>query len=89
MRDVSATLSEYKSDKETEKIFVQYRRNKDIAERIEVVYSSPLERAAVISVLDLPASPSASRTNAKGKLEEYFSPKYVVLTYTTAEASRF
>jgi hypothetical protein len=85
VREISATLSEYKSDKETEKIFVQYRRSTNTVERIEILYSKPVERSVLLGSLNLPPASTASQVNAKGKLEEYFSPKYVVLTYATAE----
>ena len=86
-REISATLSQYKSDKEGESIFVQYRRDSNVIERIEVLYSNPIERSLAISTLNLSPTSVASQVNAKGRLEEYFSPNYVVLTYSTAEAS--
>jgi hypothetical protein len=85
VREISATLSEYKSDKATEKIYVQYRRSSNTVERIEILYSKPVERSVLLANLNLPPTPTASQVNSKGKLEEYFAPKNVVLTYSTGE----
>lgn len=85
-REIGEALAEYKSDQETEKIFVQYRGGDPIVERIEAVYPDALERANVIRSLRLPARPTASRVNTKGRLEEYFSAAYLVLTYAGAGA---
>jgi hypothetical protein len=85
VREISATLSEYKSDKETEKIFVQYRRSSNTVERIEILYSKPIERSVLIASLSLSPTPTASQVNSKGKLEEYFAAKNVVLTYSSGE----
>lgn len=84
LNEVSPTLLEYKSDKESEKIFVQYRRDSSVVERIEAVYLEAIDRSAVERSLNL-RQPSASQTNARGKLEEYFPTADVVLTYAGAE----
>lgn len=39
-----------------------------------------------MQALRLPAQPTASQTNSKGKLEEYFAPANIVLTYASGEA---
>ena len=71
---VSLTLSEYKSNKKTEQIFVQYRRDSEVVERIEVPYSERVERAVVLRLLNLPSQPTTSQANSKGRLKEYFAP---------------
>jgi hypothetical protein len=61
-------------------------------ERIEILYSKPVERSVLLGSLNLPPTPTASQVNSKGKLEEYFAPRNVVLTYSTGEpalVSRF
>jgi WSC domain len=88
VRDVSETLSEYKSNvTPTDKVFVQYRRGSAIVERLEMVSASPADRALVVRGLNLAPQPTAAQTNAKGRLEEYFETGYVVLTYVGADAT--
>src|SRR5688572_25611481 len=77
LRELSATLSEYKSEKEREKIYVQYGQESNVAHRIELLYSNPVERSVVIGTLNLPPTSTASQVNSKGRLEEYFSSNYV------------
>jgi hypothetical protein len=86
LREVSETLSEYKTENEAEKIFVQYRSETTVVERIEAIYPRARDRAGVIQALRLPALPTASQTNSKGRLEEYFAPANIVLTYASGEA---
>ena len=87
VRALSDTLSEYKSDKETEQIFVQYGRDSGVVERIEATYSDTIERSTALRSLKLPSQSTASRTNSKGRLEEYFSTASVVLTYAGPDVS--
>lgn len=87
VREVSEALAEYTSEKETEKVFVQYRRGAAIVERIEAVYPDTIGREEVIRALKLPSRPTASRANARGRLEEFFSGGGVVLAYAGADAS--
>jgi hypothetical protein len=86
VREVSDTLSEYKTQNETEKIFVQYRSNAPVVERVEAIYPAARDRASLIRALRLPASATASQINSKGKLEEYFATANIVLTYASGEA---
>lgn len=83
--EISKTFYEYKSDKATEPIFVQYLRDSAVVARIELVYAATHERAGVIRALRLPQHATASQINSKGKLEEYFATAAVVLTYGGAE----
>ena len=85
--ELSKTLYEYKSDKTTEQIFVQYLPDSDVVARIEFVYATTLERIAVMRALSLQPQPNASQINSKGRLEEYFSAARVVLTYVGPETT--
>jgi hypothetical protein len=85
--ELSKTLYEYKSDKTTEQIFVQYLPDSDVVARIELVYATTLERIAVMRALSLQPQPNASQINSKGRLEEYFSAARVVLTYVGPETT--
>jgi hypothetical protein len=86
LREVSETLHEYKSENPSEKIFVQFSLEASVVERIEAIYPATRDRAEVIRALRLPVLPTASQTNAKGKLEEYFASSGIVLTYASSEA---
>lgn len=48
-RDLSITLSQYKSE-ETEQIFVQYRRDSAVVERVESTYSVALGTFILVSL---------------------------------------
>lgn len=41
VREVSDTLSEYKTQNKTEKVFVQYNPETSVVERIEAIYPRP------------------------------------------------
>ncbi|MEW6130204.1 MAG: hypothetical protein AB1757_24425 [Acidobacteriota bacterium] len=86
-RQISDTLSEYQSTNASEKIFVQYNGETSVVERIEAIYPATRDRADVLQALRLPARPTASQTNSKGKLEEYFATAHIVLTYASGETS--
>ena len=83
--EISKTFYEYKSDKATKQIFVQYLRDSAVVARIELVYAATLERTGVIRALSLQPQPNASQINSKGQREEYFATAAVVLTYGGAE----
>jgi hypothetical protein len=87
LRELSETLVEYKSDRPTQQVFVQYGRDTGVVVRIEVAHSDALERSVVLRSVDLPELSTAWQTNAKQKLEEYFSSKNMVLTYAGEDAS--
>jgi hypothetical protein len=81
IRKVSETLSEYKSSKKTEMIFVQYRKDSDVIERIELAYLETQFRPDVLRMLKLPEAPTTTQIK-KNRLEEYYgAPWFVVLTY--------
>jgi hypothetical protein len=85
VREISETLFQYKSDKATKKVFVQYGIESAVIERIEATYSEAVERSDMLRALNLPPQPTASQTNSKDRLEEYFATAAVVLTYAGAE----
>ena len=88
IRSLSNTLSEYRSNKPTEQIFVQYTRDSDIVARIEVTSSEAVDRANVLRSLNLSSQSSGWQINSKGRLEEYFFTSCIVLTYVSADTSR-
>jgi len=87
VREFSETLSEYKSDQETEQIFVQYERDSGVVARIEAAYADAIKRSSALASMNLPMNSTAWQINSKGRLEEYFSAACVVLTYAGADAS--
>lgn len=82
VREVSETLAEYQADNATEKIFVQYRRDTTIIERIERVYPDTRQRDEVLRDLRLPAHATAAHVSSRGRYEEYFATDCIVLTYS-------
>jgi hypothetical protein len=87
--NVSPTLIEYKAPSASplptaSKVYVQYRRDSNIVERIETNYADALTRENVVRLLHLPVPPSASQVNSKGRFEEYFATASIVLTYAEA-----
>jgi hypothetical protein len=84
---VSERLFEYTKD--GKQIYVQYSKGSPTAVRVQLVYSTPRERAQVISDERLPKVADTRRINKHAVLEEYFSyPKYVVLTYEENSQTR-
>jgi tetratricopeptide (TPR) repeat protein len=84
VRPVSETLFEYAPQEDTEKIYVQFRKNGMIADRIETFLNQPRDRSFILSRLALTSTAEKSRRNARGKLEEYFgATKNIVLTYSS------
>lgn len=81
VKEVSATLFEYEAGDSVDKIYVQYRAGASVVERIELLYTDPSDRSSMVSRLKLPARPTASQVNPRGKLEEYYAGTKIVLTY--------
>lgn len=86
VRQLSETLSEYKSQG-TEQIFVQYLGGSAGVVRIEVTYPEAIERSSVLGTVNLAVRSMGWQINSKQRLEEYFSPACVVLTYVGADTS--
>ncbi len=82
VRQVSPTLAEYgPPSAEVKKIYVQYRAEKQIVERIEVLLVRPAARDALLQQLHL-KSPASSSRDSNGRLIEYFGPaECIALTY--------
>lgn len=80
VKNVSATLAEYSAGAQADKIYVQYRAETDIVERIEILYAEGVAKAEIIGKLRLPRE-SASKVNARGNIEEYYSTRNIVLTF--------
>jgi hypothetical protein len=87
VRQLSETLSEYKSSQRTEQVFVQYVRDSDEIVRIEVTYAYAIERSAALGSANLPERSTRWQINSKNRLEEYFSQALVVLTYMGTDVS--
>jgi hypothetical protein len=87
VRQLSETLSEYKSSQRTEQVFVQYVPDSDEIARIELTYAYAIKRSAALGSANLPARSTGWQINSKNRLEEYFSPAFVVLTYMGADVS--
>src|SRR5882762_1399146 len=71
VRQLSETLSEYKSNQGTEQIFVQYLRDSDEIARIEVTFAYAIERSAALGSASLPGRSTGWQINSKNRLEEY------------------
>jgi tetratricopeptide (TPR) repeat protein len=88
VRKVSETLSEYTPLAGTGKVYVQYRQKSQVVERMEVLLLKPILRSALMRDFKLPQQSSARKTDAKGRLVEYFGGSaLLVLTYATADES--
>jgi hypothetical protein len=83
---VTETLVEYKGAQAGDRAFVQYRAT-GIVERVEVLLASPLDRAALLRSLGL-NQPEVSKQNARGKTEEFFGAKMIVLTVGDGRVER-
>jgi len=87
----SRTLIEYRAPEsmrsEVSKIYVQYRQDSKIADRIEALLLHPQERGRALAGMGLPQVPLRTSINARGKFEEYYgAPMFMVLTYAYADA---
>jgi hypothetical protein len=93
IKEHSSTLVEYHPLQESRargvtKVYVQYRKDSSVVERIESLLVQPRNRADILKNLQLPEQPAARGANAAGDLQEYFGPPfYIVLTYQGADAS--
>jgi hypothetical protein len=82
-RQISTTLAEYPSGNENEKLFAQYD-GQGVLDRLESVYAAGQDAAALRQTLGL-GSPARQQTNQLGRLEEYYSPQLIVLTYASSD----
>ena len=82
LRAITPTLAEYASGKEEEKIFVQYRKDSPVVERLDSVYPAGLDRAILIRTLRLGSGAGTSERNAGGRLVEYYVRAAISLLYS-------
>jgi hypothetical protein len=88
IKNVSETLLEYRSKEPGQKLYVQYRQEADVIDRIEVIFETAVPRAVLSSVLGLSQKADSTKWDSKGRIEEYFGAnKLIVLTHETPEAS--
>lgn len=83
---VSATLSEYAGTSEVDKIYVQYRADSSVVERIELLYGEGVSKGEIVAKFKLPTE-SAWKVNARGNVEEYYSGRNIVLTFEGEDKS--
>ena len=96
LNNISETLFEYKPlYAGNYQLYVQYHKGSHVVDRIEMVFSQPLSRDATMHnhlvnlshgsmfVGEDTSAVKATTTliNSKGRLEEYFSSDYVVMTH--------
>ncbi len=88
IREVSATMSEYKQQAGTGKIYVEYNASSGVAERIEAYLTTPVVRAELVTNLQLPKLPQTARPDSKGRIVEYFgAPKFLALMHVSDNSS--
>src|SRR5438128_7618619 len=88
VRTISTTLSEYNPPAGIAKVEVAYSAGSDLVERMEVYFLKPISRPALIQKFNLSQRADESRTNAEGKLVEYFADSSLLaLTYAAADTS--
>lgn len=87
-RTLSPALVEYAPSAGIAKVEVEYRAGSAIIERIEVYLLQPVSRAALLQRFNLPQQANAQKTNAEGKLIEFFGGSALLaLTYAKADAT--
>jgi hypothetical protein len=87
-RPLSATLFEFAPPAGIGRGEVEYTYGGQapVVRRIEVYLLKPVSRSALIQKFSLPQQGDAKRTNAAGRLVEYFGgPTLLVFTYATGE----
>jgi hypothetical protein len=86
--EVSPTLSEYAPPQGIAKVYVQYRKESQVVERIEVLLLKPILRSALLRQFNLPDQAVVQKTDKQRRLLEYFGgPAFLVLTYASTDAS--
>jgi hypothetical protein len=87
VQSLTATLFEYSLPNGGGKIYVEYRPESFIIDRIERRFSKPVSRAALIRSLQLPENGEEKGNNKEGQLVEYFGEvKTLAFTYASGEA---
>ena len=79
---VSETLFEYRPRETGQKLYIQYRSESELIDRVEVVFENAMQRTALASLIGLGPKADATKWDTKGRLEEYFgTTRMVVLTH--------
>jgi len=82
----SQTLIEYAANGGLKKIYVQYRPDSAVLEKVEVLIAQPMARDALMQQLNVKVEPVSTHVDSSGRLMEYFGPKEcLVFSYETAE----
>lgn len=88
VRTISTTLFEYNPPAGIAKVAVGYSAGSSLVERLEVYFVRPVSRPAMIKRFNLPQQADARKTDAEGKLVEYFGgSSLLALTYASADAA--
>jgi hypothetical protein len=84
----SQTLAEYAPPQPNlRKMYVQYRSGSELVERMELLFTAPIERVSLRQRVGLKA-PVSTRVDNAGRLTEYYGPaESVVLTYEGSAAT--
>jgi hypothetical protein len=87
VRTISATVFEYSPPPGIARVEVAYNAGSSLVERFEVYFLKPVfSRTALFNKLSLPPQADAKKTNAEGKLVEYFGgSSLLALTYASAD----
>ena len=88
IKAISATTFEYTLPSPTGKIFIDFRVDSPIVNRIERHFLKPISRSALIKSLNLPVNAEEKGKTKEGKLIEYFGGvKLLSLNYASGETS--
>jgi len=88
IKAISATTFEYTLPSSTGKIFIDFRADSPIVNRIERHFLKPISRSALIKSLNLPENAEEKGKTKEGKLIEYFGGvKLLSLNYASGETS--
>jgi hypothetical protein len=83
---ISETLFEYRAKDTSQKVYVQYRKDADVIDRLEVLFDRPVSRSSLAGMLGLPAKAETVKWDAKGRMEEYFgTDTLIVITHESSE----
>src|SRR5262245_50493402 len=85
---LSDTLFEYREKTRDQKVYVQYRPQNDVVDRVEAIFDSPMARDGLAYMLALPDRQDLSKYDKNGRVEEYFGgQRLIVLTHASSEVT--
>lgn len=88
VRTISTTLFEYNPPAGIARVEVGYGGGSSLVESIEIHFLKPISRSALLQKFTLPQQADARKTDAEGRLVEYFGGSALLaLTYASAEAT--